>query len=162
MSNTDDRDDNNEGLLDDGHYVDGDQLSIFLHRDRDGNITENVGSRRQVSVTSTTDPWAAHHAAYFITKKLGNVVTLQIPSISYNQSSSNATIVYPGVVQSVDRPRTDKYQPVLMLDNNAAATGYVKIATDGSVTFQKTASTAFTGGTACGVYPGDVTWECKL
>lgn len=162
--NTDDRDDDGEeGLLNTGLYVDGDQLSIFVHRDEDGNFVENMGERNKISKTSTTDPWAAHQSATFITKKLGNLVTLQIPnSISYAQSTSTPTIVYQSVIQQVDRPRVDKYQTVVMEDAGVAATGYVHIeAATGHITFTKTTGAAFSTG-LCGVYPGDVTWECKI
>jgi hypothetical protein len=193
MSNPEDDTGNSNLSLEDlalqatGHYIDGDDPGIFVHRGVDGNFSENIGSRDIISVTSSADPWATHGTFTIIFKKMGNLVTMQLPAtviggstiamtatqstnttgtITFNATSATIPGLGAGVppVVAEDRPRYVKTIPCIMQNNGAPATGYCTVGVDGSLAFTVLPAGApgnFTAAQPCGVYPQDICWECK-
>jgi hypothetical protein len=145
-----------QALEEAGHYVDDDQFSIPVHRARNGNFNEAVGSRYIVLKTATTGPWAALPTNQrFVIKALSDLVTVKIPqyiAAAANPTGTN-TVTYAGLIPAPDRPRTDLYAPVVMHDNAANILGIAKIATNGDLTlsleaaaFTVTANAGYRGG----------------
>lgn len=153
-----------------GDYVDSDNFERCAHIDSDGNFSENIGSRTIKSVTATTSPYAAHPTIKFITKKLSNHVDLQIPPYSFNANATATTaITFPAVVPTHDRPREDKYFPIVLIGTNPTPTnatpliGYVRVvAASGNLVIQIPAGNTWTNGQVAAWQGIDVGWDCKF
>lgn len=153
-----------------GDYVDSDNFERCAHVDTDGNFSENIGSRTIKTVTATTGPYASLPSIKFITKKLSNHVDLQIPAYTSTNANATATtaITFPAVVAAHDRPRADKYFPIVLVGTNPTPTnatpliGYVRVVYDtGNVVIQIPAGSTWTSGQVAGWYGVDIGWDCK-
>lgn len=153
-----------------GDYVDSDNFERSAHIDTDGNFSENIGSRTIKTVTATTGPYAALPSIKFTTKKLSNHVDLQIPAYSFNANATATTaITFPAVVAAHDRPRADKYFPIVLIGTNATPTnatpliGYVRVVYDsGNLVIQIPAGCTWTSGQVAGWHGVDIGWDCKF
>lgn len=152
-----------------GDYVDSDNFERSAHIDTDGNFSENIGSRTIKTVTATTGPYASLPSLTFTTKKLSNHVDLQIPSYSANANATATTVItFPAVVAAHDRPRADKYFPIVLIGTNATPTnatpliGYVRVVHDtGNLVIQIPAGNTWTNGQVAAWQGIDVGWDCK-
>lgn len=153
-----------------GDYVDSDNFERCAHVDTDGNFSENIGSRTIISVVATTGPYATLPTLTFITKKISNHVDLQIPAYSSATGVTTGTtaITFPAVVAAHDRPRLDKYFPIVLIGTNATPTdgvyimGYVRvIAANGNLVITILAGNTWTIGTLTGWQGLDIGWDCK-
>jgi len=152
-----------------GDYVDSDNFERSAHIDTDGNFSENIGSRTIKTVTATTGPYAPLPSLTFTTKKLSNHVDLQIPSYSANANATATTaITFPAVVAAHDRPRADKYFPIVLIGTNATPTnatpliGYVRVVHDtGNLVIQIPTGNTWTNGQVAAWQGIDVGWDCK-
>ena len=144
-----------------GDYVDeDDQLSIFVHRARNGNFVEAIGRRDIVNVAATAAPFASLPTVEFVIKKLSNVVSLQVPDIiATSNTTSGSTLVFPGVVSASARPRRTLKIPITMQNNATLVMGYATVASStGSVTFQLVTGT-WANAAQAGVNAIDLNWD---
>lgn len=152
-----------------GDYVDSDNFERCAHVDTDGNFSENIGSRTIISVVATTGPYASLPTLTFTTKKLSNHVDLQIPPYSANANATALTaITFPTVVAAHNRPREDKYFPIVLIGTNATPTnatpliGYVRVVSaSGNLVIQIPAGCTWTSGQVAAWYGLDIGWDCK-
>lgn len=147
-----------------GDYVDSDNFERNVHIDNDGNFSENIGSRSIRTVPATTGPYASLPTKTFILKKLSNHVDLQIPDILDNANTTSTTaITFPAVIPAHDRPRADKYFPVVLVGNAAPMAGYLRVvAASGNLVFQVMTGNQWTNTAQAGVRGIDVGWDCKF
>ena len=152
-----------------GDYVDSDNFERCAHIDSDGNFSENIGSRTIKPVLATTGPYATLPTLTFTLKKLSNHVDLQIPAYSANANATATTaITFPAVVSAHDRPRADKYFPIVLIGTNPTPTnatpliGYVRVvAASGNLVIQIPAGSTWTNGQVAAWHGIDVGWDCK-
>jgi hypothetical protein len=150
-----------------GQYVSGGQLDKPAFINRNGNFDDPVGERYTVTKTPSSGPAAnlADLKCTFVIKRLGNLVTLQIPGLTYTGSTNTGNnIIYAGLIPAKDRPRVDKYYPVCLFNSGADIRGtLIILSVSGNVYFVLDSPTTWgIAGLTVGFRPTDITWDCKL